>query len=121
MSVFAVWGMTYDYALRSAQKKTKSIERNGEIIPESEWLQRTHAAAESIMSGTLIRQLSAKFDAPQFARQFIEIVLRTERHRDLQIRVWKERTNGDGKPVYSKNGKKPRMGWESYVPIKERL
>lgn len=114
MSVFAVWGMTYAHAFGLAQKKTRTVEPNGDIIPEPEWLRRCHEAAEAIMNGELIRPLSTKFDAPQFADEFIAIARRMQRHRDLQIRVWKQLTDDTGKPAYGKNSKKPRMGWQPY-------
>lgn len=116
MSVFAVFGMTYAHAFGLAQKKTRTIDKDGDVIPESEWLSRCHEAAEAVMDGEMIRQLSTKFDAPQFAEEFIAIARRMQRHRDLQIRVWKQLTDDAGKPIYGMNSKKPRMGWLAYVP-----
>ena len=116
MSVFAVWGMTYAHAFGMAQKKTKTVDQNDDVIPESEWLKRCHEAAEAIMAGETIKQLSTKFDAPQFAQEFIDIARRMQRHRDLQIRVWKPLADDKGRPIYGKNSKKPRMGWLAYVP-----
>lgn len=116
MSVFAVWGMTYAHAFGLAQKKTRTIDNKGNLIPEPDWLKLVHEAAEIIMAGQMIRQLSTKFDAPQFAKEFMEIASRMQRHRNLQIRVWKPLTDDVGKPIYSKNSKKPRMGWHPYEP-----
>lgn len=116
MSVFAVWGMTYAHAFGLAQKKTRTIDKDGDVIPESEWMKCCHEAAEAIMDGEMIRQLSTKFDAPQFAEEFIAIARRMQRHRDLQIRVWKPLADDKGRPIYGKNSKKPRMGWLAYVP-----
>ena len=116
MSVFAVWGMTYAHAYGLAQKKTQTIDKDGNIIPEPEWLERVRERAEAILDGELIRQLSPKFDAPQFAEEFIDIVRRMNRHRDLQIRVWRQATDDADKPAYSKKGKKPKMEWSTYEP-----
>lgn len=116
MTVFAVWGMTVSHAHEIAKKKTRTITEGGAIIPESEWLQRVKETTETIMRGKQIKQLSVKFDAPRFAREFLDIARRNGAHRDLRIRVWCPLTDDAGKPIYSKNGKKPRMGWADYLP-----
>lgn len=114
MSTFAVWGMTYAYAFGIAQKKTSMIDAKGQTLPEEDWMNRVKAVTESIMEGEMVRQLSSKFDAPQFAHEFMAIAKRMQRHRDLEIRCWTQAKDAEGKPIYQKNGKRPKMTWAPY-------
>lgn len=117
MSTFAVWGMTRSHAYSIARKKTPTIDR-GYVLPESEWLQRVAAETEAIMRGESIRQLSPKFDAPQFADQFIAMAMRTERHRDLQVRAYRQAKGAHGGPIYIGRSKRPKMEWQPYSTMR---
>lgn len=114
MSTFAVFGMTRSLAYAMAKKSVKTIV-DGNVIPESEWLQRVHDSVKSIMDGKRVKQLSDSFDAPQFAREWIEVCRRIEPNRDLQIRARTIVKDELGKPIYSKNGKSPKKAWVKYV------
>jgi len=118
VSTFAVWGMTRSHAYSIARKKTPTIDRGGYVLHESEWLQRVAAETEAIMRGESIRQLSPKFDAPQFADQFIAMAMRTERHRDLQVRAYRQAKDAAGKPIYVGKSKKPKMEWQPYSTMR---
>lgn len=116
MSVFAVWGMTVSHARSIALEKTPSVLLDGTIIPESEWTQRVEDVTDAIMRGNQIKQLSDKFDMPQVAQQFIVMARRAGAHRNLHIRAWCQLKDDAGKPIFTKGGKKPRMGWVDYFP-----
>jgi hypothetical protein len=113
MSTFAVFGMTRAAAREIAKKKTPTVVNNT-LIPESEWLQRIEDAADSIMRGKRTKQLSAAFDAPQYADEFLCIARRMEMNRDLQVKAKQVVKDASGKPVYSKRGKVPRKAWLPY-------
>jgi hypothetical protein len=113
MSTFAVFGMTRAAALEIARAKTPSVVKNV-IIPESEWTQRVEQTADAIMSGKRVKQLSAAFDAPQFAEDFLQIARRMESCRDMQVKAKQVVTDANGKPVYSKRGKNPWKAWLPY-------
>lgn len=114
MSTFAVFGMTRAAALEIARAKTPSVVKNI-VIPESEWMQRVEQTADVIMASKRVKQLSAAFDAPQFADDFLSIARRMESSRDMHVRAKQVVTDANGKPVYSKRGKKPRKAWLPYA------
>ena len=110
MSTFAVFGMTRHIALQMARKKTSNIVGNT-IIPESEWDNRVSAAADAIMSGSKIKQISDAFDAPQFAQEWIDLCRRSGHSRYLHIRAKRVVRDEKGSPMYSKNGRSPKKSW----------
>lgn len=86
MSTFAVFGMTEHFAREEAKKKTPTSVGKTELTP-SQWLAAVESRAEKIMSGPRVVQLSNLFDAPQFAQQYIELLRKSGRCRDLRIRA----------------------------------
>ena len=113
MSTYAVFGMTRHRALEAARKTVETSEKDKETgawftVPESEWLARVEAKADKIMAGTRVIQLSEKFDAPQFARAFLDLASKYE-SRDLKIKAY--RTSGERNP---KTGR-PVMYWDDQI------
>lgn len=121
MSTFAVFGMTMDLAMSLAKKTTKTTRANpkpGQPAIElslEDWMLKVERNAEGIMGGAKLRQLSPAFDAPQFARQFIELARKTGRCRDLKIRARVELTDAEGKPLINPKTKQPKVGWQDWV------
>lgn len=113
MSTFAVFGMTRAAALEMARKKVPTVQQNM-VIPIDEWEKRVQATTETIMRGDQVRQLSAAFDAPQFAQQWIDIALRGQACRGLHIRAKQVLKDEKGGLQYSPRGKKPKTGWLPY-------
>ena len=80
MSTFAVFGMTRDFALAEARKKTpttrielvKGARVTVDLTPE-EWEAAVQKRADEAMASTRTVQLCKPFDAPQFARDFIAL------------------------------------------------
>lgn len=103
MSTFAVFGMTREAALAEARKKTPTtkpeIGGGNRILSEAEWLDDVEAAVEATMRSSRVRQLSQLFDAPQFARQFIDMARASVECRDMRIRAKCQLRNADGTPV----------------------
>lgn len=86
MSTFAVFGMTEHYAREEARRNTPTVVLKVQLS-ESQWLEAVERRAEKTMSGARVVQLSPMFDAPQFARQYIELLRKADRCRDLKIRA----------------------------------
>ncbi|HXS04841.1 MAG TPA: hypothetical protein VN731_10220 [Rhodanobacter sp.] len=109
MSTFAVFGMTKTVAITEAQKKTPAG-----AMSETQWLKKVDETVETIMRGKRVKQLSAAFDAPQFAEEFMHIALRMEVCRDMSVKARQVVTDAHGKPVYTKRGKSPKKAWLPY-------
>lgn len=62
--------------------------------------------ADKIMTSNQVVQLSDKFDAPQFAEDFLRLTERTQEHRSLRIKAW---TKVDGQT----KGGRQKMEWQS--------
>ncbi|SEI91227.1 hypothetical protein SAMN04244579_02424 [Azotobacter beijerinckii] len=86
MSTFAVFGMTEHYAREEAIKNTPTVILKVQLT-ESQWLEAVERRIEKTMSGTRSVQLSHMFDAPQFAEQYIELLRKAGKARDLKIRA----------------------------------
>ncbi|WP_349569470.1 hypothetical protein [Azotobacter salinestris] len=86
MSTFAVFGMTEHYAREEARKNTPTVVLKVQLT-ESQWLEAVERRAEKIMGGARVVQLSPMFNAPQFATQYIELLRKAGRCRDLKIRA----------------------------------
>lgn len=122
MSTFAVFGMTADVALAEARKTTPTTKPNP--IPGrppldmsiDEWNLAVEAKAAKIMRGEKVRQLSQPFDAPQYAKQFMELTKKHCQCRSLRIRAKCPITDAEGRPVINKKTKAPKIGWMDYAP-----
>lgn len=86
MSTFAVFGMTEHFARDEARKKTPTSVGKTELTP-TQWLAAVENRAEKTMLSSRIVQLSNLFDAPQFAQQYIELLRKAGKCRDLKIRA----------------------------------
>ncbi|MEE4460767.1 hypothetical protein V2S84_01230 [Azotobacter chroococcum] len=86
MSTFAVFGMTEHYAREEARKKTPTVVGKIELT-EQQWLAAVEARSQKTMNSARVVQLSPMFDAPQFAEQYIELLRKAGKARDLKIRA----------------------------------
>jgi hypothetical protein len=109
MSTYAVFGMTRDWADRAARKAT------GQVNPDdkrtrtiAEWEAECVKVSGRIMSGGRVVRLSAMFDAPQYAREFLSIAAKLE-SRDLHIRTHSICRDRRGQPIMGKSG--PKKAW----------
>lgn len=80
-----------------------------------EWNLAVQKCADKIMAGEKVRQLSAMFDAPQYAEQFMVLTRKQCVRRDLRLRAKCVLTDADGRPIINKKTKAPRVGWVDYV------
>lgn len=117
MSTFAVFGMTRDQALAEARKTVKTTRKTPkgeESLTMDEWTALCEKRADEIMQGQKVKQLSPMFDAPQFAREFIEVARRTLECRSLQIRFRSARNDETGKLIINKKTGAPVVTWQDY-------
>lgn len=116
MSTFAVFGMTWSAALDEARKKTSTNKTEGGRLVEmslSEWTEKVETRAEKIMTGKRVVRLSPLFDAPQFARQFIELAGKG-RCRALEIRARTHLVDAAGRPIINPKTKVQKIGFVAW-------
>jgi hypothetical protein len=109
MSAFCVFGMTLAIAKKRAEKKLSDTS-----IPMDQWNERVLAEAEKILAHANPTQVSPPFDAPQFARDWIEVAKRTSRISGAKVMARKPKKDKHGNPVISKATGLPALGWEPY-------
>lgn len=120
MSTFAVFGMTRDFALAEARKKTpttrielvEGTRVTVDLTPE-EWEVAVQKRADEAMAGTRTVQLCKPFDAPQFARDFIALCRNRGGCRDLTIKARAPEKDGHGQIRKTKKGA-PLLSWQPY-------
>lgn len=116
MSTYAVFGMTRHRALERAYKDVPLMKK-GEVLPVSAWLKLVNEKADEIMQASNTVQISEKFDAPHFAREFLELARRSE-SRDLHIKAYHdsgERNPKTGRPIM----RWTRIDQQTLKPIRE--
>lgn len=121
MSTFAVFGMTASAALADARKQTKITKPSGKAAPPleltpSEWSEAVQRNADAIMVGERVKQLSALFDTPQHAQQFIDLAKKAGACRDLKIRCKAVLLDEKGKKILSPKTRMPVIGWADWTP-----
>ncbi|WP_307945068.1 hypothetical protein [Pseudomonas mosselii] len=122
MSTFAVFGMTAAAALADARKKTKTTKPSGKAgcppldLTLAEWEEAVQRNVEAIMASEKVKQLSALYDTPQHAQQFIELAKRSGACRDLRIRSKAALLDEKGRTIISPKTKMPVIGWADYIP-----
>jgi len=109
MSAFCVFGMTFDAAIKRAEKKVRD-----DNLPMEQWKKKVHELAEQILIEAKPTQVSPPFDAPQFAKEWIEVARKTSRIHAPKVMVRKPKKDKRGNPVISKTTGLPALGWEPY-------
>ncbi|MRT27611.1 hypothetical protein [Herbaspirillum sp. CAH-3] len=115
MSAFCVFGVSRTDCLRIAEKKVKRYddEKKRNLTME-EWRAQVDALAQDLFNTTTRhRQVSPAFDAPQFAREWAALALRTDQVKGADVRVRNMVMDGEGKPV-KRNGK-ILMTWQHFA------
>lgn len=114
MSTFAVFGMNESFAREEAKKKVRAFKvekgQRTELSP-SQWLQAVEDRVVKIMDGKRVVQLSSMFDAPQFAREYAELVRKAGRSRDVRVRA---KVKAPATNTRSKSA--TRLTWIDYTP-----
>jgi len=103
MSTYAVFGMTPAAAMVKARKKVPTHKEYGAAISEKDWLAKVKTVADEIMGGSQCIQLSDKFDAPQFADEYLALAQKFG-GRSLYVKAYSptgDRNPSTGRPVMS--------------------
>ncbi|OZI39000.1 hypothetical protein CEG14_05545 [Bordetella genomosp. 1] len=121
MTAFCVFGITEPLARKSAEAASKtwlakmSSQERAEVTAATvdAWIR--DRTAEMLKNGKP-KQVSAAFDAPQFAEDWIALAKRTVKARGLRVMVRGEKTDRHGATVISKRTKRPVIAWVPYQP-----
>lgn len=85
-------------------------------LSPAEWDEAVKRNADATMAGERVKQLSALFDTPQHAMQFIELAKRTGACRDLKIRCKAALLDEKGKKILNPKTRMPLIGWADWTP-----
>lgn len=116
MSAFCVFGMTEALAKKAAERAWKKhleglahdVRKLMTPEDEAEWLK---VKTEYFLAKGKPVAVSAPFDAPQFARDFISLASKTMRTSRLRIMCRGPKLDKNGAPLISKTTKKAVIGW----------
>ena len=123
MSTFAVFGMTRTMALTEARKKVYPYKGHGKdrvhLSPE-EWEQECQRYADRVMEGARTTRLTQAFDAPQFAKEYVERLKKAGSCRDLSIKALAPVTIR-GVEVRSTKTGKVKIAWQDWDTQSDRI
>jgi len=111
MSAFCVYGMTMTHALQLAEKQ---VSETG--LSKEQWREAVHAAANKIFVAHAPVQVSPMFDAPQFARDWMDIACRTSQIYAPTVMVRQAKTDNRGNSVIDRRTGLPLLRWAPYRP-----
>ncbi|MDD1959010.1 hypothetical protein NP534_02730 [Pseudomonas sp. 39004] len=72
--------------------------------------------ADAITAGERVKQLSALFDTPQYAHQFIDLAKKAGACRDLNLRCKAPLLDEKGKKTLNPKTRMPIIGWADWTP-----
>jgi len=114
MGGFCVFGVTMEDCVARATKKIrvydKELKRNLTPLEHKEKVDAL--AKEMFVACHRAKQISPAFDAPQFAKDWIEVAKRTINAHSIKIMARDEKIDEKGNPVLRKG--KPVIGWTPY-------
>lgn len=90
MTTYAVFGMTPHRALDIARDRTPI-----KGLSEAEWWKRVQHKRDEIMASDEVAQLSCKYDAPQFAADYMDLA---RRYGGVRLHVLSHAQTGGGEP-----------------------
>jgi hypothetical protein len=114
MSGFCVFGVTMEQCIEKARKKVKSYDKEAKRHLEvEEYNAKVEVLARELFAtGKGAKQISPAFDAPQFARDWIELAKKTIQSHSIRMMARGEKIDDKGGPVLRKG--KPVIGWTPY-------
>ncbi|KDC59430.1 hypothetical protein L512_5223 [Bordetella bronchiseptica MBORD624] len=119
MTAFCVFGMTEPLAKKAATRASETwvarmSEQERKELSKAEIEEWIEVKTADIMRAGRSVQVPSAFDAPQFAKDWIDLAQRTVKTRSLTVMVRGEKIDKHGAPVISKKTKKPVIGWINY-------
>jgi len=89
MSTYAVFGMTKHRAVELARKANEAWNKDEHRpMTPAEYDALVASEAAETMASTRCIQLSEKFDAPQFADEFMKLCAKTQESRSLHVKAY---------------------------------
>jgi hypothetical protein len=117
MSGFCVFGMTEPLALRlaraAADKRVLTVDER-KSMTEEKWEAWIADKAKDILASGNPRQVSPLFDAPQFAREWIQLAKKTAGAKRCRVMCRSEKMDKQGALVLNKKTGKPVICWVAY-------
>ena len=116
MGGFCVYGQSMEVARARAAKKVSTFDSEAKRpLTEVEWRERVDEEATGIFARMKPVRVSPEFDAPQFARDFIDLAARTAppSHALANMAVMRidKKLDAKGNEVKSKTSGLPLMTW----------
>jgi hypothetical protein len=111
VSTYAVFGMSRHRAVEIARRTVPTVKGPANYaiaLSVDEWEAEVQTAADGIMASQKVVQLSEKFDAPSFAREFLAIA---KRDGAIRLHIKAHCENGTD-PVT----KRPKYHWTENFP-----
>lgn len=114
MSAFCVFGVSREDCRKKAERKVRVYDKElKRMLTPEEWKERVDALTEELFAQWHApKQISPSFDAPQFARDWIEVAKRCAQIEQPKIMCRGEKVDPKGKLVLRKG--KPVIGWTLY-------
>lgn len=123
MTAFCVFGVKHSDCLVQARKTVPSYISHGNRekteFPVSQWSIYCDLLADHIFADAeRVKQISAPFDAPQFAHDWIAVAKIWGQIRHAKVMVKGQKKDKRGEPMLKKG--KPVIGWIAYEPSGEQ-
>lgn len=110
MSDFCVFGVSKVACICKAE--TLAAKRTN-YMPVNQYLQMTREIADKLFHSEKPKQVSPRFDSPQFAAEWIDIRVRGGALRSARIMTFGVRLDKNGNERMNKKGE-PIIGWVPY-------
>lgn len=116
MSAFCVFGVTRSQCKKMAEEKVESYDRDLQrhLTKEELAVRVEEVAQELFESSARTKQISPAFDAPQFAKDWIAVGLKTKTIRSPKIMTRGKKIDKKGAPKMNKKGEEV-IGWIPYA------
>ncbi|MFD1555999.1 hypothetical protein ACFSHT_10240 [Paraburkholderia silviterrae] len=112
MGGFCVYGQSMEVARKRAEKKVSEFDPGTRRpLTPVEWKERVDAEAVGIFAQMKPVRVSGEFDAPQFARDFIDVALETAQCANMAVMRIEKKRDAKGNNVLSKTSGLPLMTW----------
>lgn len=125
MGGFCVYGQSLEIARTRAAKKVSEFEPSGEPgkkrrLTQAEWAERVNEKATGIFASMKPVRVSPEFDAPQFARDFIDCAVKTSVLANMAVMCMDKKLDAKGAEVKSKTSGLTLMTWVRYDDAKAK-
>ncbi len=116
MSAFCVFGVTKQDCIKTARKKVKNyivIDMRTIYLTMEDLNVKVQSMADDLFTTERVKQISPAFDAPKFAREWVEVGKQTKQITRPKIMCKGEKVDAKGAPMIRKG--QPVIGWIPYA------